>query len=222
MNNEGSYYEVFSLERRKDRAEVLKRTKTLKETGSVRRPDMRRDVIMPTFWAFVLGFGFIFSFAMVLMGWYESYNEPRVWYAALGFTLMAGSWFGITVMRDQIAHYRDLQVVTREFQLEVADSGRARLLRPDPDNPRRTTIDRYQWQAGKLQEFARAHVDRQGAWIGPDRLIRKHLDSYVLNVSERYEDVVADFVAWGWLRVDGEIKYWTERGKVEMARKAYG
>ena len=169
-----------------------------------------------------MGFGFIFSFSLVLMGWYESYSEPRAWYAGLGFALMLGSFNGVLMLRDQMPHFRDLQVVTRELEIEVADSGRARLLRTDPDNPRRTTIDRYQWQAGKLQEFARAHVDRTGAWIGPDRLIRKHLDSYVLNVSERYEDVVADFVAWGWLQVDGEIKYWTERGKVEMARKAYG
>ena len=223
MNNDGTYYtEVFDMERTKDRAQVLKRSKRLKETGPVRRPEMRRDVILPTFWAFLMGWGFILACCLVVIGWWESYDQPRVWYFAFGMMLMLGSLFGVSTLRDRLKHFDNRQIVTRVFELQVADSGRARLLRTDPDNPRRTTIDRYQWQAGKLQEFARAQVDERGAWVGGDTLIRDHLEDYVMSVTRNFNDVVDDFKARRWIRVDGQTKYWTERGKVEMARKAYG
>jgi len=211
------YYEIFQLERQRDRARVLKRATKVKERGPTRRPDMTRDVIRPTFWAFVLGWGFIFSFSLVLMGWYASYDNPQVWFIAIGFTLMAGSWFGIVVMRDQLQHYRNLQIVTREFELEVADTGRARIMTRDPDNPRRSTITRYQWAPGKLRDFAASNVNQYGEWRGPDRLIRKHLAGYVTGVNEKYRDVTADFEALGWIDAD---QRWTAKGKAEMARKA--
>ncbi len=213
---------MFSLEQQHDRARVLKRATKVTERGPARRPDMTQDVIRPTWLAFLMGWGFILACSLVFIGWYDSWTIPRVWVVVAGLTLMLGSFNGVLVLRDSLRKYHDKQIVTREFELQVADSGRARILRTDPDNPSRSTVDRYQWQAGKLREFARANVDQTGAWTGPDRLIRRNIKDYVLDENSRFGDVVADFEAWGWITVDGQTKYWTERGKAEMARKAFG
>ncbi len=219
MNNETSYYEMFSLEQQHDRARVLKRATKVTERGPARRPDMTQDVIRPTWLAFLMGWGFILACSLVFIGWYDSWTIPRVWVVVAGLTLMLGSFNGVLVLRDSLRKYHDKQIVTREFELQVADSGRARILRTDPDNPRRSTISRYQWAPGKLRAFASSNVNQYGEWVGPDRLVRKHLKGYVTGINDRYQDVVSDFQADGWIDADNR---WTAKGKAEMARKAYG
>ncbi len=214
--NEG-YYEVFSLERSNGWERLEKRATSAKETSARLRPDLVRDVIRPTWWAAVFGWGFVFALSMIFIGMYGSYEEPRVWITAAGFTLLLGSWNGIYVLRQQLPHFRDLQMVTRTLEIQVADSGRARIMTRDPDNPRRSTISRYQWATGKLREFAASNVNQYGEWRGPDKLIRAHLKDYVTNYTERFPDVVSDFQADGWIDADNR---WTAKGKAEMARKA--
>ena len=214
------YREYFSLEQKHQMAQLHKRAKKVTETSSRLRPKMGRHVIWPSILAFWGGWGLIFAVCLITMTWKESWYITNVWVFTAGISLLLGSFWSLVVLQNRLAEFDNRAMVTRTFELAAAETGRARIMTRDPDNPRRNTITRYQWPMGKLREFAADNVDQYGEWTGSDRLIRDDLDGYVTYVTKQFKNVKSDWQANGW--IEGDDNRWTAKGKAEMAKRAVG
>ena len=216
-----SVIELYSLEQRKQMGGVRKRATRVTEFGPRRLPSIREDVIMPSMLSGAFSGLFIFGVALIGIGWNHAIDLAGNWALGFGMSFLAFCGTGLATLIWQLDHYRNVQLVKRQWDLEPLPQRRGRIMTENLDQPGSYQLTRYAWEPGKFQMFARSLFNERGDWTGQVSLRRDHLQNFVTNYSENWKDVEADFRDRAWIVQDDDNK-WSALGMREMKRRAFG